>query len=55
VVEHEEKKTFCMHNKGMNVLHCRGLLMVVTIEKITTIRQGTIHCNILVKKSFKEE
>lgn len=55
MVECEKRKVVCMHSKGMNVLHCRGLLMVVMIKKITTRRQGTIHCNILAKKSFKEK
>ncbi len=33
MVEHEKKKALCMHSKGMNALHWRGLLMVMTIKK----------------------
>jgi hypothetical protein len=54
MVEREKRKVVCV-NEGMNMLHCRGLLMVVTIEKTITRRQGTIHCNILAEKSFKEK
>jgi hypothetical protein len=50
-----KKKTFCRHSKCMKVLHCKGLPMVVMIKKTTTKRQGTIGCNIMVKRSFGEE
>jgi hypothetical protein len=53
--EHEKIKAFCRHGKCMKVLHCRGLPMVMMIEKKTTRRQGTIRCNIMAKKSFREE
>jgi hypothetical protein len=55
VVECEEKKTFCKDNTCMNVLHSKGLEMVVMLEKTTMRKQGTIHCNIMVTQSLKEE
>jgi hypothetical protein len=55
VVECEEKKTFCKDSTCMNVLHCRGLEMVVMLEKTMMGRQGMIHCNILVTQSLKKE
>ncbi len=55
VFEHEKRKASYRHSKCMKVLHCRGLPMVVMIEKTTMKRQGTICCNIMVRRSFGKE